>query len=92
MVEIKLVINVKFWDGIFEKVDVEWKFCGFGKVIFLLCFLLWEIIGCLVVYFNFMIIKEVFLGRLFVGLGFGGIIVFVWCVYVYIFIFLSFVC
>lgn len=76
VVETKSATNAKFWDGTPEKVDVEWKSRGPGKVTSSLRSLLWEIIGCLAAHSNSMTTKEVLSGRLPAGPGLGGITVF----------------
>lgn len=73
--------NATIWKGPADKVDVEWKSRGAGKVTSSLRSLLWEIVGYLAAHFNSSTTKEVLSGRPPSGPGLGGITVFAWCVH-----------
>lgn len=65
--------NLKIWEGDSqEKLDVEWKSRGAGKVTSSLRSRLWEIVGCLAAHSRLSTTKEV----LSAGPGLGGITVF----------------
>ncbi|KAG0572040.1 hypothetical protein KC19_VG064400 [Ceratodon purpureus] len=74
--EKNLAANATIWKGPSQKVDVEGKSRGAGKVTSSLRSLLWEIVGYLAAHFNSSTTNEVLLGRPPSGPSLAGITVF----------------